>query len=378
LIRFDRWLSATFDDPGAVFGDPAHAPGHAAAFRRWTSDSRNRRSPGPYDRPHQAAAVSARAINEDLRAVAELFAFVAANRVEATRVVGPSPWQQLSEAHVGSWFRQVSRIPRGPELNARHYVDDHALARISAALPLLGLPCNEQMLITRGDGTEVLAEGFDDPQAMRMILLQILTGRRMSEIRTCEFECLSPAPDRAVEAAGSNEVAQFHYAQSKIDNAPDYILVDREVTAIIAEQQHWVRERFLDAQPRFLFVQRLGNRTGAKGSYSTMLRKFSDVVSIVDGAGRAVRLRQTHRFRHTRLTRLAELGLPIKVLQRYAGHATPTMSMYYVAQREEHAEQAFLATTKLKADGTGVRFSRDDHDWLHLLDRADRFLPNGW
>lgn len=78
------------------------------------------------------------------------------------------------------------------------------------------------------------------------------------------------------------------------------------------------------------------------------------------------------------MTRLAELGLPIHVLQRYAGHATPTMSMHYVAQREEHAEQAFLATVKLKADGTQVQFSREDHDSLHLLDRADRILPNGW
>jgi len=46
--------------------------------------------------------------------------------------------------------------------------------------------------------------------------------------------------------------------------------------------------------------------------------------------------------------------------------------------REEHAEQAFLATRKLKADGTTVVFSRNDHDRLHLFDRADRFLPHGW
>jgi hypothetical protein len=52
--------------------------------------------------------------------------------------------------------------------------------------------------------------------------------------------------------------------------------------------------------------------------------------------------------------------------------------MHYIAHRQEHAEQAFLATVKLKADGTQVRFSRDDHDSLHLLDRADRFLPHGW
>jgi hypothetical protein len=71
-------------------------------------------------------------------------------------------------------------------------------------------------------------------------------------------------------------------------------------------------------------------------------------------------------------------GLPVHVLQRYAGHATPTMSTHYIAERQEHAEQAFLATVKLKADGTRVSFSREDHDSLHLFDRADRFLPHGW
>ena len=54
------------------------------------------------------------------------------------------------------------------------------------------------------------------------------------------------------------------------------------------------------------------------------------------------------------------------------------MSMHYVAQREEHAEQAFLATRKFKADATAVTFSREDHDGMHLFDRADRFLPHGY
>ncbi|MGH3926204.1 MAG: tyrosine-type recombinase/integrase, partial [Pseudonocardiaceae bacterium] len=109
-----------------------------------------------------------------------------------------------------------------------------------------------------------------------------------------------------------------------------------------------------------------------------MLREFSNIVQITDSKSRPLRLSHTHRVRHTKLTRLAELGLPIHVLQRYAGHASPTMSMHYIARREEHAEQAFLATAKLKADGTRVIFSREDHDSMHLLDRADRFLPHGW
>jgi hypothetical protein len=54
------------------------------------------------------------------------------------------------------------------------------------------------------------------------------------------------------------------------------------------------------------------------------------------------------------------------------------MTMHYIAHREEHAELAFLATAKLRADGTRMEFSREDHDSLHLFDRAERFLPHGW
>ena len=38
-------------------------------------------------------------INDDLRAVAELFAFVAANPNEALGGLGPAPWQQLTSTH---------------------------------------------------------------------------------------------------------------------------------------------------------------------------------------------------------------------------------------------------------------------------------------
>jgi integrase len=378
LLLFDRWLRATFDDPRDVLGDPGQAAMQAAAFRRWDADPANR-CRNVRKRP---ALVHPRLINDDLRAVAELFTFVAANPVEARNVLGSSPWERVTQAHADSWFGQVSRIPRQPTRTDHHYVDDHALGQITAALPLLGLAHGQQMRITRGDGTQVLTDGFDDPQAMRMILLQILTGRRASEIRTCDFDCLSAVPDRAVDAAEGEQVARFTYAQSKIDVAPDSILIDREVIAVIEEQQAWVRARFPQTTPRLLFVQRTGNKRATKpypqGTYSWMLRELSDLVQITDSKGRPVRLSHTHRFRHTRLTRLAELGLPVHVLQRYAGHATPTMSMHYIAQREEHAEQAFLATVKLKADGTRVSFSREDHDSLHLFDRADRFLPHGW
>jgi hypothetical protein len=381
LTRFDRWLSVGLADPLEVLGDPGEAVRQAAAFRRWDADPANRLTRSCDDRYAQRR-VAPRQLNDDLRAVAELFAFVAANSAEARQLLGTHPWSGVTEAHAAGWFRQVSRIPHQHEHNDQHYIDDHALAQIPPALPLLGLPSNEQMLLTRGDGQQVQASGLDDPQAMRMFLLQILTGRRASEIRTCAYDCLSAVPDRVMGELEGQDIARFHYAQSKIDIAPDHILVDREVVAVIEEQQAWIREQFPGITPRHLFMQRIGNRRGDKaypsGTYSWMLRQFSATVKITDSKGRPIRLSHTHRFRHTRLTRLAELGLPIHVLQRYAGHATPSMSMHYIAARQEHAEQAFLATVKLKADGTQVTFSTDEHDSLHLFDRADRFLPHGW
>lgn len=375
LARFSRHLAACFTDASGVLGDPAAAAGQAAAFARWTADRANR-SAGSRRPPE---VIGPRLVNDDLRAVADLFAFVAASPGEARRVLGPSPWDGITEAHPASWYRQVTRIPHQPVRTDVHYVDDHALAQILAALPLLGMPGDQQMTITRGDGSQVTVSGLDDPQAMRMILLQILTGRRASEVRTCDHDCLSAV---AGPAGDNGEVTRFRYAQSKIDVAPDTILVDREVTAVIGEQREWLEGNFPGSPRRHLFLQLTGNRHGSKpyayGTYNWVLREFSDLAAFTDSKGKPVRLSHTHRFRHSRMTRLAELGLPVHVLQRYAGHATPTMTLHYIAQREEHAEQAFLAAVKLKADGTRVLFSREDHDAIHLLGRADRILPNGW
>jgi hypothetical protein len=139
--------------------------------------------------------VPIRGINDDLRSVAGLLDFIAANPSEARTVLGAGPWQRVTAAHASSWFGRVTRIPHQRGFNDANYIDDHALAQITAALPLIGLPRTEQITITRGDGTTITANGLDDPQAMRMILLQILTGRRASEIRTCDFDCLSAAPN---------------------------------------------------------------------------------------------------------------------------------------------------------------------------------------
>lgn len=136
LLRFDRWLSIV-EHPAELLG----APGQAAAFRRWDTDPANRR--GPRER-RQPSLVHPRLINDDLRAVAELLAFLAANPAETRKALGPTPWLQASEAHAAAWFRQISRIPHQPALNDQHYIDDHALAQIPPRCPCLACPATSR------------------------------------------------------------------------------------------------------------------------------------------------------------------------------------------------------------------------------------------
>ena len=253
LLRFSRWLES-LPEPADAIGDAQRAGVFAAAFRRWAGEPAHRSSAG---RP--PAAVSAGKVNLDLWSVAGLMDFLAGHRQEAAQVLGPSPWDELTDAHPAIWLRQRTRIRRcEPVTDETRYVDDHAFAQVTACLAALGEPADRMITVTSGDSTRVLP-GQDDPQLMRMLLLQILTGRRASEICLCPFDCLSPASGSAADAAERDAVARFRYGQSKIDAAPDTILVDAETVAVIEEQQRWLRARFPGRDLPYLFPQRRAN-----------------------------------------------------------------------------------------------------------------------
>ena len=258
LLRFARWLES-LPDPAAAVGDPQQAGVFAAGFRRWACDPGNRSSVA---RP--PAGASARKVNLDLLSAAGLMDFLAAHRQEAARILGPSPWDELTDAHPAIWLRQRARLRRcEPLADEARYVDDYALAQVTACLPALGEPAGQTVTVASGGSTRALP-GQGDPQLMRMLLLQILTGRRASEICLCPFDCLSPATDSAIDAAEGDAVARFRYGQSKIDAAPDTIFVDAEAVAVIEEQQRWLRNRFPGRDLPCLFPQRSANAHAAK------------------------------------------------------------------------------------------------------------------
>ncbi|WP_263997050.1 hypothetical protein, partial [Mycolicibacterium vanbaalenii] len=60
--RFDNWLTANFDDPTDILGDPTTAVEQAAAFARWTAVAANRVT-RQSDTRHLGRTVPIRGIN---------------------------------------------------------------------------------------------------------------------------------------------------------------------------------------------------------------------------------------------------------------------------------------------------------------------------
>jgi len=222
---------------------------------------------------------------------------------------------------------------------------------------------------------------------MRAWLIQALAGRRASEILMMDFDPLSgiPGVDSATVPEGGM-TARLRYQQTKINGAPDTILVGDDVVCIIREQQDWVRLQWdlpAGVTPRYLFPKTSGNRFATRpwetSNYDKVLRDFSLAIGLRDADGQLLLYSRSHRLRHTKATTLLNAGAPVHVVQRYLGHLSPEMTMRYAATLASTAEREFLAMVKIGRDGREIATGRRDMlDLMQLDRRTDRILPNGY
>ncbi|MET9249963.1 hypothetical protein [Nonomuraea sp. NPDC003709] len=149
LLRLDHWLQ-TLPDPSALATDLSQIARLAAAFRLWDSVPENRRHDGRGPRTDRVAPIK---INNGLFAIAEFMTFLLDNREEAQRVLGSAPWDHLDPAHPATW------APPHPVLNEGNYIDDHALAHITAYLPVLGAADETVRVTISGQQYELAGQG---------------------------------------------------------------------------------------------------------------------------------------------------------------------------------------------------------------------------
>jgi hypothetical protein len=200
-----------------------------------------------------------------------------------------------------------------------------------------------------------------------------------------DFDPLAPIPgqQRPTESDDPDAfVAKLRYQQTKVDGVLPTILVEQAVVNVIGEQQAWITRRYPNLRPKYLFLglryQHRGQRPRSYKSYGVALGKLDKIHGLTDTTGNPLRFSQTHRLRHTRATELLNDGVPIHVVQRYLGHASPEMTLRYAATLAATAEAEFLRHKKIGAHGADITISPSDiYDMTQLSARTDRVLPNG-
>jgi integrase len=355
------WLA---DEPGQVRALLLDYLGHVRGLRVTR--------PGPT----LGQRLSAAHVGALLGSAEQFYLFMHDHKDAAARALSEPAWLALGPQHAGFFRRgEIARPSARPE--DRDVIDDDAFSKIMAGIGLLGDPA--------ADG------GMNDEQAMRILMLLARTGRRLSEILMLDRDPLlplGPAQGPGGEPEPGAFIAKLRYQQTKIEGAPDTILIDEEIAAIIRAQQQWADEFLAQygpplRPPKYLFLAARKNRHGDRpycpGQLHHLLSELARRLDIRDTTGRLVDFQRTHRFRHTRATSLLNAGVPLPVVQRYLGHLSPTMTMRYAQTLAITHEREFLRYRKITADARELDTDpRDLYDMLELDKRTDRVLPNGW
>jgi Phage integrase family len=367
MAEFDAFLAGRGTFPPHLADDPAAVRALMRDYLAHVSTRRVARG----KRAGELISASQRKIL--VICVEQFYAFMSDHAEEAAAALGEPGWLRLGPHHA-MLVRRGERPRRRSPGEPHRIIDDAIMTKIMGQAGMLGAPA--------ADG------GFGDEQAMRLLMLQARLGRRINELCMLDHEPLTMLGRPSDDHDPGAFVARLRYQQTKIDGAPDTILVDAEIVAIIQAQQDWAARHFAAAgrpgrTPRYLFLGSMMNRNGDRpynsGQFRHLLTELAARSGIRDADGRVIDLQRTHTFRHTAATSLLNAGVPLHVVQRWLGHLTPAMTMTYAQTLAETAEAEFLRYRKLTSDGRETTLNPEDlYDMLQLDQRTDRILPHGY
>jgi hypothetical protein len=197
LTVFDAFLSDRGISEPRLDTDPGRVRHLMLDFLGHVTASRSTRGPTA-GQPVSAAHAKTILVN-----VEQFYLFMHDNRDEAAAAAGDPGWRELGAEHAG--FYRARELPRpGRRDPALDIIDDVAMTQIMAGIGMLG--------DSAADG------GLDDPQAMRIMMLQARLGRRISEILMLDADPLLPLVPGPRAAAGPGALtARLRYQQTKID-----------------------------------------------------------------------------------------------------------------------------------------------------------------
>ena len=161
------------------------------------------------------------------------------------------------------------------------------------------------------------------------------------------------------------------YYQFKMKKDVIWYRSDKELAAVIQEQQQAVREEFGTHRKDLLFPtpkmptrrQESYPRAGLHGLQGTLIKNLNTLSGkprILLGPDGSVYHFTYHQFRHTTATRMINNGVPQHIVQRYLGHETPTMTSTYAHIMDETLKKEFAAFQGKMVDINGKIYEPED------------------
>jgi len=209
-------------------------------------------------------------------------------------------------------------LPRLPKSKPR-YIPEDVLQQLNANLDGLGAPIQ------------------------RMVLILQEVGMRISELCRMPFDCL------LYDAQRDCFLRYYQYKMKKEHSVP----ISKEVAAVILEQQQTVQNQY--KQHRYLFPSPYRGHKGEAFKQTQFSRAINDLAverNIVDYTGKLWRFK-SHGFRHSVGTRMANLGVPQHVIQKYLGHESPEMTCRYIHIHDQTMKAEFARFKDQMVDVTG-------------------------
>lgn len=161
---------------------------------------------------------------------------------------------------------------------------------------------------------------------MRMVLVLQECGMRISELVHLDFDCLLQ------DTAGDYFLRYYQFKMKKEITIP----ISPRIVSVIQEQQRYLRKYIAEATFPYLFSANGGTEQAftpvpkamKQDTLPRLLNRLVKTHNICDSTGKQWHF-QTHQFRHTVGTRMANNGVPQHIIQRYLGHESPSMTATY-------------------------------------------------
>jgi integrase/recombinase XerD len=164
-----------------------------------------------------------------------------------------------------------------------------------------------------------------DTTTMRMVVILLECGMRISELCNLPLECLI-----------CDDKHDWYLRSYQIKSKKEHIipLVSKEVIAAIQAQQQCIREQWGSTCP-YLFPGGESHTLPFKANmFAVKLNKWAVEKDIRDSSGKLYHF-QSHQFRHTVGMRLINSDIPLVVISRLLGHSWLSSTQIYAYKKAD-------------------------------------------